>query len=522
MPSAPKESLADELLRYVRLTDDDARALERVRPLVDPHFRRIAQEFYERVREHEDAHAVFSGEEQIARLQTSMVGWLERLFGGTYDAEYFARTQRIGQVHVKVGLPQRYMPAAMALLRTSLCAILEGHVDARSAISRLLDVELAIMLESYRDHLVDRIERASRVDEEAVSRRLARAEKASREAIDDAPLMIVALDADAKIVLWNRESERITGHARDEMHGRSFVEVLVDEEGRRAAATMLSSLVPVDVELSILTRSGKERDVRWHLVRRADGESIRLLAFGTDVTETRAETLRHRQQERLAAVGTLAAGLAHEIRNPLNGALLHVSFLERALAKTSAGAEAIEAVDVVSDEIKRLARLVTDFLDFARPKPLKIATTSARVLCERAAHLVANAAAGGHVDMKLDLPATDVTFEADGQRLEQVLLNLLNNAIEALAPHGGHVTLRARREPHHVGIEVEDDGPGLPSGDAPVFDAFFSTKPTGTGLGLAIVHRIVSDHAGTIEVDSRPGRTRFRVKLPLSQQGTKS
>jgi len=97
-------------------------------------------------------------------------------------------------------------------------------------------------------------------------------------------------------------------------------------------------------------------------------------------------------------------------------------------------------------------------------------------------------------------------------------LNLLNNAIEALTPGGGgNVVVRARREPRAVWIEVEDDGPGLPSGDAPVFDAFFSTKPNGTGLGLSIVHRIVSDHGGTIEVDSRPGQTRFRLRLPLKQ-----
>jgi signal transduction histidine kinase len=227
---------------------------------------------------------------------------------------------------------------------------------------------------------------------------------------------------------------------------------------------------------------------------------------------------RDHHQERLAAVGTLAAGLAHEIRNPLNGAQLHVSFLERTLAKSGAPADALEAVTVVGEEIKRLARLVTEFLDFARPRPLAVAPTSLTALCARASQL-ASAHAGGGVALSLDLPASDVTLSADKDRLVQVLLNLLQNAIEAVSARGGSVVLRARRAPRQVWIEIEDDGPGLPPGNAPVFDAFFSTKPNGTGLGLAIAHRVVTDHGGAIDVESAPGRTRFRVTLPLANQG---
>jgi signal transduction histidine kinase len=100
--------------------------------------------------------------------------------------------------------------------------------------------------------------------------------------------------------------------------------------------------------------------------------------------------------------------------------------------------------------------------------------------------------------------------------MQQAVLNLLKNAIDAVAAtDGGRVVLRTRREPRHGIIEVEDDGAGLPSPEAPIFDAFYSTKAQGTGLGLAIVHRVVSDHGGTVSVDSRAGRTIFRVALPL-------
>ena len=267
------------------------------------------------------------------------------------------------------------------------------------------------------------------------------------------------------------------------------------------------------------TRAGKIRDVRWQLAyspSESDDEIV-LFAVGQDTTDENALAARVRQSEKLAAVGTLAAGLAHEIRNPLNGARLHLTFLERGLKRAGvADADSLEAVRVVGDEIKRLGELVSEFLDFARPKPLDKKLQSLRAICERVIQLVAPAADAAGATIALDFPVSDLEVEIDGDKVEQVLLNVLQNAIEAVAPAGGGAaTLRVRRQPRKALIEIEDDGPGLPSPDAPIFDAFFSTKPHGTGLGLAIAHRIVTDHGGTIDVSSRPGSTVFRITLPL-------
>jgi signal transduction histidine kinase len=112
---------------------------------------------------------------------------------------------------------------------------------------------------------------------------------------------------------------------------------------------------------------------------------------------------------------------------------------------------------------------------------------------------------------------TDLVVSADPSKLEQVLLNLLRNAIESMQPSGGgRVILRARRLPLVAVVEIEDEGPGIPDAGAPIFDAFYSTKSGGTGLGLPIVHRIVTDHGGTITFESRPGRTLFRVTIPIA------
>jgi signal transduction histidine kinase len=202
----------------------------------------------------------------------------------------------------------------------------------------------------------------------------------------------------------------------------------------------------------------------------------------------------------------------------LNGAQLHLAFLERAIKKNAKEQDMLEATRVVADEIKRLADLVTEFLDFARPKPLLLKPVSLFKLCERALAMVSAQAAPAGVTLTCDLPSKDIEFQADQDKLLQVLLNLLQNAVEATAPGGGGgVVLRGRRGPRHVLIDVEDDGVGLPTPEAPIFDAFFSTKEGGTGLGLAITHRIVTDHRGAIDVFNKLGKTTFRLTLPLEQ-----
>jgi PAS domain S-box-containing protein len=526
----PTETQFQEIKRYVRLDERDGRLLRELGVLAAPELPRIAQQFYDRIREHEEAHAVLKSEEQIQRLQRSLVAWLGRVCGGTYDEAYHEQTSIIGRVHVRIGLPQRYMLTAMALIRVELLRIADQCLGAesgptREAVVRILDLELAIMLEAYKDSFVERIEQAARQERSDLGTALAQAQHRYVSAVEMAGVIIVGLDRQGSIQLFNREAERVTSYARDEVLGKPFIQALGLEDGTgtlelRIAAALVGDASSQALEASLRTRAGKLRDVVWSL--KVSGElahdSIVLLATGRDVTDEKATAERSRQNERLAAIGTLAAGLAHEIRNPLNGAQLHVSFLERAIKRKSDERDMLEATRVVGDEIKRLANLVTEFLDFARPKPPELKPTSLIKSMEHACSLVDAAARAANVELTCDLPSSDVEFPADSAKLTQVLLNLLNNAVEAAAmTGGGAVRLRGRRGPRQVFIDVEDDGPGLPSADAPIFDAFYSTKEGGTGLGLAISHRIITDHRGIIDVSSRPGQTRFHIALPLEQ-----
>lgn len=516
------ETPFEELKRYVRWSDADAKLLADLREAAEPHFPRIAQEFYDRIREHEEAHAVFVDEAQIQRLQRSLVRWLERIFGGVYDQTYFEQTAAIGRVHVRVGLPQRYMFTAMALIRSSLETIAtrgsaDGGEAARDALGRLLDLELAIMVGTYHDHIRSRLARTDELEREVLAAQVERVAVRYQHAMELAHLLVLGLDDQGRVILFNREAERLTGFAKDEALGQKVSDLFLSEGHASDVLGTLQEAVRTStfVELLLPTRTKKLRNIRVRATRPPDDDVV-LLAAGFDVTDETDKRERAHQQERLAALGTLAAGLAHEIRNPLNGAQLHVAYLERALGAKNAGDDVLDAVHVVGDEIKRLASLVTEFLDFARPRKLSIEPVNAQGLALRVMQLAQTAATLGRVTLRTDLPSAELVFEGDRAKLEQVLLNLTQNGVEALEGSSGAVILRVRREPRHVVFEVEDDGPGLSTDSAPVFDAFFSTKPGGTGLGLAIVHRIVTSHEGEVDVDSRPGRTVFRVRLPLA------
>ena len=238
-----------------------------------------------------------------------------------------------------------------------------------------------------------------------------------------------------------------------------------------------------------------------------------LCAIGVDVTEEHDLAVRTRRAERLASLGTMAAGLAHEIRNPLNAAHLQLSLARRRLARSTGDEGAARAVELAGAEMARLAGLVEDFLQFARPQSLRLERADLRALAHDAAALLAPEA----TDLGVALEVCDgpsVVTEFDREKMKQVLLNLVRNALEA-AGSGGRVRIDVQEHEGSALLTVEDNGRGFPE-DSPIFEPFFTTKVGGTGLGLAIVHRIVADHGGTVTASSRSGSTTvFSVLLPI-------
>lgn len=519
--------LYEEMKRTIRFSEEDARALLELYPHAAPLFEGLAGAFCVGVREHASARDRLEEDAQIEGLRTSFLRWLRRLFTGPRDAVGFTETATLGQGYVRVGLPLRQLLIAIAPIREALAEhaakVLGDRAPAASlALHRALDLELAVMSGAYEDDRAARAEWLTRVG--PVSRSLARTEQRYQNAVELARVMFIGLDARGVIRLCNHEAERVTAHGRDELLGTRFVELL--PEGAREEHGPIFELAargeapaPEVIEGAIRTRVGQVRDVRWQIAcsgSTAEDEVV-LFLVGQDMTEQNALTARTRRAEKLAAVSTLAAGLAHEIRNPLNGAHLHLTVLERGLKRAGVSdPDTHDAVRVVGQEIHRLSDLLSEFLDFARPKPLKKEPCSLPAVCTRAVQLVTLAAKTAGTAIVTQMPEAELALEADAAKVEQALVNLLENAIDATSlVGGGSVSVRLKRQGRRAVIEVEDDGPGLIAADTPIFDAFFSTKPQGTGLGLTIAHRIVTDHGGDIDVTSQPGKTIFRIALPI-------
>jgi PAS domain S-box-containing protein len=540
-PTPPNTALFAELKSYIGFDERDADVLRKLHPLARPHFVRIADEFYAVLRMHEGALAVLKDEAQAQRLHASLQVWLGELLAGPHDEAYFERHSRIGQVHVRVGLPQHYMVTAMSRVRTSLLTLAarlfvddaEAGARARVAVPRVCDLDLAIMLESYRENFLARLARTQKIEQDALTSDLMERKRFFGEALGAANVVVLGLDARGKVLSFNRKAEELTGYGADEMiETDPFARLFVDreEDVRARVLGVVSTGAPTELEADLTARSGKRRIVQWHVApyQGAVGAGPALVVLGYDVTDQRELERVARKRERLAAVGTLAAGLAHEIRNPLQGAALHLTILERALTRAEdAPPEAREAVEVMRAETQRLSTLVTDFLEVASPKPPVRVDCDLGDLTKAVATLLGPEAESKGISLRAEPTPIAVRTYVDADRLRQVLVNLVRNAMEAFAVGQGHaraavaqggetgkVVLRARHIGQAFELAVEDNGPGLPDPKAPIFDAFYTTKARGTGLGLSIVHRIVEDHGGRVSVASRPGRTTFTVHLP--------
>jgi two-component system, NtrC family, sensor histidine kinase HydH len=225
-----------------------------------------------------------------------------------------------------------------------------------------------------------------------------------------------------------------------------------------------------------------------------------------------------RRSERLAALGQMSAGLAHEIRNPLGVIKGSAETLNKRLA--SSDAVAVELAGYISSEVNRLNSIVTRFLDFARPHELEKQPAEIEPLVERALKAAHDRWPEAKVQVERRFADGIAPISVDAERCEQVFTNLVMNAYEAMSPEGG--TLRVSINPgpthamHGVQVTIEDSGPGIPAEQREqIFNPFFTTKKSGVGLGLSIVSKIVDDHGGWIRVESEPGHgARFRVFLP--------
>jgi two-component system sensor histidine kinase PilS (NtrC family) len=319
---------------------------------------------------------------------------------------------------------------------------------------------------------------------------------------------LLTIDSGGRVTFLNRAGEQMLGLSPRELTGRladRFLEAFHIDTARGE-----TDLVRPDGSRIRLGYSS------FPLLGRS-GKPLGTAVIFQDLTQLRSMEERVARSERLADLGQVAAGLAHELRNPLASMMGSVELLRVA----PLGNEDRRLLDIVLREGGRLAQLVSDFLAFARPAPPRREPFELAALAAEALEAFEHDPAADGVELRRALQAAPAIGDPD--QLRQVLWNLLLNAAQALPPADSPGLARGWLEvscaPLPGGgalLVVEDDGPGVAPGDQErIFTPFFTTKPAGTGLGLATVHRIVDAHGGTLTLDARPGLgARFSVQLP--------
>jgi signal transduction histidine kinase len=281
--------------------------------------------------------------------------------------------------------------------------------------------------------------------------------------------------------------------------------------------------------LNQVTKDGHELIVesRWTLVRDEQGNPTQKLIVNTDITEAKRLQAELQRAGQLSFVGELAAGLAHEVKNPLAGIQGAVDILIRRRDPSDPEREALEGI---RHEVERIDGTVRALLDRARPRAVSPAHTSLVEIAQRAVNVARSQAIGAgagsrRVQVEFERPADDVGLDADAPQIEDAVLNLIINGIQAIDGKG-RITVRVRREENEdlgetAVIEVSDTGRGISEEDLTrIFNPFFTTTEGGTGLGLPAVRRIARAHGGRVEVKSVAGKgSTFRIQLPLNGRG---
>jgi len=333
--------------------------------------------------------------------------------------------------------------------------------------------------------------------------------------------LITTNDA-GRVLTFNRAASLITGVPATSAVGRDVVELLQMNDAVRSRLQSLpdGQTLRVDTQYRTPDRGVIDVGLTASTLVFPDGHRGFLVTF-QDVTDMRRLERSGRLQQRLAAVGEMAAGIAHEIRNPLAAMSGSIQVLRQELPLSD---EQAQLMDIVLRESERLNETIRSFLAYARPQRFSVARLDVRRTLQDTALLIRNGAdvREGHV-VDVDVPPEPVWFEADENQLRQIVWNLATNGLRAM-PDGGRLRLAVEHAgpagDEEIVLSVEDEGRGIPAEELDsIFQPFRSSFDKGTGLGLAIVHRIVTDYGGTIHVSSVVGHgTAVRVRLPVRPQ----
>ena len=331
---------------------------------------------------------------------------------------------------------------------------------------------------------------------------------------------VLTVGPDGSVATANPAAERMLGMSEFEMVPKPIGSLFrIDGGVSGDVAKVLAGRLPLALrEATLITASGGEVHVQASTsrMRAVGGNVLGAVVTLEDVSDIKALTDQLVRADRLAAMGELTAGVAHEVRNPLGVIRASVQLLEDAKGDPS---RIHEAAEVIKQEIDRLDRVIKALLDFGRPSKPTLVHTDLNDVLQDVVLFTSRFAKQSSVVIVENLDPDLPLVHGDPDQLKQVFLNLVTNAVQAMDRTGGTITIETRGTGEYVEVSVSDTGPGIGSADLPkVFDPFFTKRAEGTGLGLTIVHRIIDEHEGHIEVESGPQGTVFNVTLPAAME----
>ncbi|MEO8945481.1 MAG: ATP-binding protein [Gemmatimonadaceae bacterium] len=470
----------------------------------------VAQDVLER------AHVTIGASELAVWLDTA--GRLTRTWGAGPE-EASADELRAAMAGAAPGMVARNMSFGPRRVGVLLARF---SIDAGEAIERFVEA-LAALLSAY----VANSERSRRLESDLQirMREVQEQKRFTETVLDLLPLGLYVIDRDFRITVWNRKRETgMQGVSRDEAIGRTIFEIL-HRQPEDVVRREFDEVFRTGKTQQFQTESSASGALRTYRlskipIRDTAGTVTHIITIGEDITDWVEAREAVAQNEKLAAIGRLAAGIMHEINNPL--ATIAACAESMAMDPRPGDADP-EFVKIIESEVQRCKRIIDGLLDFSRPRAQERQSVQVNSVVERALFLLKHHARFKQLTVQAELGTELPSVHASSEQLIQVMIALLMNAADAM-PQYGRVLIRTRSAPRgarHVVIEVQDEGSGMTRNEvARIFEPFYTTKEPGrgTGLGLAICHGIVADHGGRIEVSSEPGKgTRFTILLPMEE-----
>ncbi len=332
---------------------------------------------------------------------------------------------------------------------------------------------------------------------------------------------VLVTDREDKILMVNKSAERMLPFTTDELIEKPLEEAIGDEEIREFFTENLRGLDRV-LDREFTLGNGYSRILSLSimpLVRQGwiTGNVIHI----EDVTEKRAREARLRRAESLAALTTLTAGVAHEIKNPLGSIGIHLELMKKEMSgKRQIGTRKVmENLKIIKEEVERLNRIVMDFLFTVRPMNAELSYDDLNRVVQELLEFMRFELAEAGITLETELMKPSPQILMDERYMKQAVLNLLKNAISAM-PAGGKLRVQTVHQGNEVTLKISDSGEGIPEENMDkIFEPYFTTKDFGSGLGLTLVYKIVKEHLGDIEINSKVGEgTTITLSFPVPQK----